>query len=145
MTKNVHQDIGLKQPLLSHDEEGLADSNNDHLLSPLVEAVPVVEAAAAVVSEAEQGEQEVATPDHHHHQQQQQQQHSTAFPPHLNVIHRTSLRRGQWKDGIFNCCTHGCCHPSLVYPLCCPLSKFFFGVVVDDVVATALSSFVLTL
>mmetsp|Transcript_15453 Transcript_15453/g.17971 ORF Transcript_15453/g.17971 Transcript_15453/m.17971 type:complete len:249 (-) Transcript_15453:283-1029(-) len=22
--------------------------------------------------------------------------------------------RGRWRDGLFNCCAHGCCHPSLL-------------------------------
>lgn len=26
----------------------------------------------------------------------------------------------RWRDGVCNCCVHGCCHPSFLYPLYCP-------------------------
>lgn len=26
----------------------------------------------------------------------------------------------RWRDGLCNCCIHGCCHPSFLYPLYCP-------------------------
>jgi hypothetical protein len=103
MSKSNHPD--LERPLLSHDEEAV------------IEAIPVVESAEVVLVPVQQQDddetEEVATLQHS----------SSASPPRTNIIRRSTSRRGQWKDGIFNCCTHGCCHPSLVYPLCCPLSK----------------------
>jgi Cys-rich protein (TIGR01571 family) len=31
-----------------------------------------------------------------------------------------TLNRGAWKDGVFDCCRYGPCHPSLWHALCCP-------------------------
>ena len=36
----------------------------------------------------------------------------------------TMSENGTWKDGLFNCCAFGCCHPSYVIPCYLPISKF---------------------
>jgi len=137
MTKdNIHQETAdLEQPLLAYEQQDEEErttriaavaspcspqSRPRHRSYPLQDATPVIE-AALVVAEPEEGE--VTAEDRTCYY---------ADSPDTNTIQRTTTpsssraatttrRTGQWKDGIFNCCAHGCCHPSLVYPWCCPL------------------------
>lgn len=90
----------LEQPLLSKEE---VLENTTTPTAPLVETVPVLlllpteEPIAQRVLRAEVADDEP-----------------------LRVEGERVNDTGRWKDGLFNFCAHGCCHPSYVCPMYCP-------------------------
>jgi len=99
---DLGSDMDLEQPLLANENEhGGVDDHVRHETEEIV-AAPV----ASNIIRAEDVEIVVET-------------NTTAVSS--TPMAPFAASSGQWKDGLCNCCVHGCCHPSLICSWCCPL------------------------
>jgi hypothetical protein len=96
ITQKYETEIDLEQPLLS--EESVSTLVLIHDSEPVISA-PVAEEVIRIP-------------------------HAEAVNPDAADNERDENSVGRWKDGLFNCCAHGCCHPSFILPFYLPFSKY---------------------
>lgn len=92
ITQKYETEIDLEQPLLS--EESVSTLVLIHDSEPVISA-PVAEEVIRIP-------------------------HAEAVNPDAADNERDENSVGRWKDGLFNCCAHGCCHPSFILPFYLP-------------------------